>query len=139
MKYLDTSVIIAAVRSNDPHHEACAKLLLSGEDLATSTHALMECFSVLTGGGASRLDPDHAALVLEVNLTKRVQVVSLSPREIFQLLKLSRERGVRGGAIYDFQHLAAARKASAEVLHTLDVSDFRAFARPGDPRIEKPG
>jgi predicted nucleic acid-binding protein len=139
MRYLETSVIIAAVRANDPHHDACARLLRSDEELATSTHALMECFSVLTGGGASRIDPDHAALVLEANLTKRVQMVSLSPREVFHLMKLCRERGVRGGAIYDFQHLAAARKASAEVLHTLDVTDLRAFAREGDPRIEMPG
>ena len=138
MKYLDTSVIIAAVRANDPHHEACAKVLQSGEELATSTHALLECFSVLTGGGASRIDPDHAALVREANLMKRVQVISLSPRGVFHSMKLCRERGVRGGAIYDFQHLAAARKASAEVLHTLDVTDFRAFARSGDPRIEMP-
>ena len=47
-------------------------------------------------------------------------------------------RGVRGGAIYDGLHLAAARKAGAEIFFKLDLRDFRSLARPGYPRIEKP-
>lgn len=47
-------------------------------------------------------------------------------------------RGVRGSAIYDWLHLAAARKAGAEVLLTLELRDFRSLARAGDPRIEMP-
>ena len=47
-------------------------------------------------------------------------------------------RGVRGGAVYDLLHLAAARKAKAEVFVTLDARNFQALARPGDPRIESP-
>jgi len=46
-------------------------------------------------------------------------------------------RGVRGGAIYDWLHLAAARKEGAEVFFTLDLRDFQSLAQPGDPRIEK--
>jgi predicted nucleic acid-binding protein len=139
MRYLDSSVLIAAMRSDNAHHEACARLVLSGEDLATSAHALMEAFSILTGGHSRpRVDAADAAQILEENLSKRFQIVSLSPREIFQMLKLCRSRGVRGGAIYDFQHLTAARKAGAEVLHTLDFGDFQSFARNGDPRIELP-
>jgi predicted nucleic acid-binding protein len=45
---------------------------------------------------------------------------------------------VRGGAIYDWLHLAAARKAGAEVFITLDQRDFQSLMRPGDPRIEMP-
>lgn len=138
MNYLDSSVIIAAVRASDPDHGPCAALLLSGKKLATSAHTLMECFSVLTGGGPSRVDPGVAAHVLEANLLKRVQILTLSPKEVLQMLKLCRERGVRGGAVYDFQHLATAKKAEAEVLFTLNMTDFRAFSRRGDPRIEKP-
>ena len=47
-------------------------------------------------------------------------------------------RGVRGGAIYDWLHLAAAREAGAQVFFTLDLRDFQSLARPGDPRIEMP-
>ena len=47
-------------------------------------------------------------------------------------------RGVRGGANYDWLHLAAARKARAEVLFILNLRDFQALARPGDPLIRIP-
>lgn len=139
MKYLDSSVIIAAVHKGEADHEACARLLTSGEELVTSVHAVMEVFSVLTGGGRGfRIDPEEATRVIEANLSKRVQILSLGPKEAFQMLRLCRSRGVRGGAVHDFHHLAVARKAMAEVLHTLDTSDFEAFRRDGDPRIGKP-
>ena len=47
-------------------------------------------------------------------------------------------RGVRGGANYDWLHLAAARKAGAEVFFTLNLRDFQALARPGDPLFRIP-
>ena len=47
-------------------------------------------------------------------------------------------RGVLGGAIYDWLHLPAARKAGAEVFFTLDLRDFQSLARPGDPLVEVP-
>ena len=47
-------------------------------------------------------------------------------------------RGVRGGAVSVLLHLAAARKAKAEVLLTLDARNFRALTKPSDPRIENP-
>lgn len=53
-------------------------------------------------------------------------------------LRACEERGVRGGAVYDWLHLAAARKAGATRLITLDARDFQAISRPGDPAIETP-
>ena len=35
-------------------------------------------------------------------------------------------------------HLVAARKCGAEVLLTLDLRDFQALVRKGDPRVEAP-
>ncbi|WP_367872412.1 type II toxin-antitoxin system VapC family toxin [Luteolibacter sp. Populi] len=139
MKYLDSSILVAALQTNDAQHEPCARLLSTGGEFATSSHALLETFSILTGGSSRpRVTADDAIQLLEENVGKSFQIVSLSPRELFQMMKLCRARGVRGGAIYDFQHLAAANKAGAKVLHTLDVGEFRAFAREGDPKIEKP-
>lgn len=141
MKYVDSSILVAAMRGGEAHHEACAELVISGEPLATSSHALMELFSILTGGGNSRprVDADDAVQIIEENVVKRLQIVSLSPKEIIQTMKLCRERGVRGAAIYDFHHLACARKAGATVLHTLDQRDFQSFSREGDPEIRRPG
>jgi hypothetical protein len=67
-----------------------------------------------------------------------VQIVTLSGKETMAALADCEGRGVRGGAVYDFLHLVAARKAGVERLLTLDVSHFQALSHPGDPRMEAP-
>jgi hypothetical protein len=47
-------------------------------------------------------------------------------------------RGVRGGVIFDWLQLAAARMASAERLSALDPRDFQWLVPPSDPRIAMP-
>ncbi len=47
-------------------------------------------------------------------------------------------RGVRGGAIFDYLHLVATRKAKAGRLYTLNVAHFHAFYRPSDPVVLHP-
>lgn len=57
------------------------------------------------------------------------------------MLRAMREaegRGVRAGANFDYLHLAAARKAKATRLYTLNVSNFRSFHRAADPAIVHP-
>lgn len=63
---------------------------------------------------------------------------TLTGKDLVDALKAAHHRGVRGGAVYDWLHLAAARKAGAEVFFTLNVRDFRALTRPGDPVIQSP-
>ena len=67
-----------------------------------------------------------------------MQLVSLSGKDVVAALAGAEARGVRGGAVYDLLHLVAARKVGAARLLTLDVRDFQALVRPGDPRIESP-
>jgi len=102
-------------------------------------HALAETFSILTGGRQGRrLGASAAVRLIEISVSPYVQPLSLSGKEVLAALAECEVRGVRGGAIYDWLHLAAARKAGAEVLFTLDLRDFQSLARPGDPRIETP-
>ena len=54
------------------------------------------------------------------------------------MLAEAHDRGIRGGAIYDYQHLVCARKSGAATLLTLTTKDFLALARPGDPEIQSP-
>ena len=79
------------------------------------------------------LDPDeahHAACD---------RVVAAGGNKIYvHALAECQSRGIRGGAVHDWLHLAAARKAGAKVLYTLDPRDLQALARAGDPRIETP-
>lgn len=135
---LDTSVVLASLNPDEPHHAACDRLLSKGGH-AVYLHALAETFSVLTGGSQRRrLSPALAVTLIEESVLPFVRVQTLSAKDMMGALAECQARGVRGGAIYDLLHLAAARKAQVERLVTLDRRDFQALAQPGDPRIEAP-
>ena len=137
--YLDSSILVAAVTDIEPYHEPCAALLLGKTPLRVRPHALAETFSALTGGRlALRLSATTAARLIEVNILPRVSLADLTAAELMRALRDSEARGVRGGAIHDYLHLATARKVKAESLYTINVRHFRAFHRPGDPEIVHP-
>jgi predicted nucleic acid-binding protein len=66
--------------------------------------------------------------MVDVNVAKRLTLVSLTPTEIAAALKTAASVGARGGAIYDVLLLAAARKCGADRIHTLNYRHFAAFA-----------
>lgn len=135
---LDASVIVAAIDAADPNHDACRSLILSAKFSARS-HALSETFSTLTGGRlAVRVPVGEAASLLRRWVAPRLSVTVLETDDLLRAYEESSACGVRGGAIYDYLHLVAARKARAPKLYTLNVSDFRSFHRPGDPEIVHP-
>ena len=135
---LDSSVIVAAIDGEDPDHPACRRLLLSAK-FSIQAHALSETFATLTGGRlAIRVPATDAASLLRRWVAPRLAVTTLAPDDLLLAFDESSARGVRGGALYDYLHLVAARKARAPVLYTLNVSDFRSFHRPGDPEIVHP-
>lgn len=135
---LDSSVLVAALRETEAHHEHCAPLLLR-RGLSVWVHALSETFSTLSGTpGKERLSAKIATRSIELSVLPRVQRVALDDEEYLDVLRTAESVGVRGGAIYDFLHLRAARKARADVFYTLNIGDFRALARPGDPHILHP-
>jgi predicted nucleic acid-binding protein len=135
---LDTSIIVASLDPDEPHHAACDRLVGRGGHVLHA-HALAETFSILTGGRhGRRLAASQAAELLDASVLPFVSLVALTGRETVAALQACEARGVRGGAVYDWLHLAAARKAGAARLITLDAGDFRAIARPGDPTIETP-
>lgn len=136
--FLDSSVLVAALVEDEPHHTACLHLLAQKEAAAWS-HALAETFSTLTGGRLGlRVASDVASELIELSLAPRLRMVELTALDIVKALRQTEVVGVRGGAFYDYLHLAAARKSGAEVLYTLNARHFMALARSGDPRIELP-
>jgi len=135
---VDSSVLVAALDGGDPDHEACRKLLLA-EKLHARPHALSETFSTLTGGRlAIRISAEDAAKILRQQMAPRLKISELSESDLLEAFDESQRRGVRGGAIYDFLHLVAARKAGAKKFYTLNLDDFRSFHRSGDPEIAQP-
>ena len=135
---VDSSVLVAALRASEPHYAACTAVLDRG-GLSIYFHALTETFSTLTGGRVSpRITAAQAAQLIEVGILPFVEGVNLTAREYLAAMREAESRGVRGGAIHDYLHLLAARKAGAVKLYTLNISDFRSFHRPGDPEIVHP-
>ena len=133
---LDTSVIVASLDSDEPHHIACDRLLARGGHKAYA-HALAETFSILSGGRHSRrLRPSLVAKLIEDSVLPYVELVHLTGNETMKAIADSERRGVRGGAIYDLLHLMAARKAGVDTLMTLDVRDFESLSKTGDPAIK---
>lgn len=136
--HIDTSVLVAAIVSSEEHHEAC-DALLDRPEVTAYTHALGETFNVLTGGRkVFRLSPGEAVELIEKDYLPGLNMVLLTSREYLGALRACEARGVRGGAIFDYLHLVAARKAKARRLYTLNVSNFRAFHRSDDPEIVHP-
>ena len=64
---------------------------------ASTSHALLETFSTLTGGKLGvRVTPDLAARMLSETILPRVSVIELSTAEIVDALRVAESRGVRG-------------------------------------------
>lgn len=134
----DTSILVSSLIPDDPDHETCHRLL-EGGGLRIYLHAIAETFSTLTGGRESiRVDPATAAELIEQSIIPFVVTVPLPVREILNAVQTAHTCGVRGGAIYDFLHLAAARLARVDRVFTLNLRHFRSFHRTGDPEIVHP-
>jgi predicted nucleic acid-binding protein len=135
---LDSSVLVAALASDELKHAECLARLLTGGNCIYS-HALLESFSTLTGGKLGvRVTADFAVRMLSETVLPRVTVIELSSSEIIAALGIAQSRGVRGGCVYDYMHLVAAKKANASVIHTLKMDDFLHLRRGDDPEVQLP-
>lgn len=137
MSFVDSSILIESLVAGQPHHRRCAELVDEATD--TATHCLAETFSQLTGGRLGfRVAPAEAARLIRQR-TSGLRPISLSGAQMLALLDDTPRRGARGGAIYDLLILEAARLADAEVVWTLNLSDFRALAPDLDVRSPDAG
>lgn len=135
---LDSSVLVAALASDELKHTECLALLLKGGNCIYS-HALLETFSTLTGGKLGvRVTADFAARMLSETVLPRVTVIDLSSEENVAALAIAQARGVRGGGVYDSMHLVAAKKAKVTMIHTLNLEDFLHLRRVDDPEVQLP-
>ncbi len=125
--FVDTSVLVEALVEGAAHHAACAAALRDAE--MTASHCLVETFSILTGGRLGFRVPAEATAKLIRYHTTRLHLVTLSGPETLGLLAKAKTSGVRGGAIYDFLILEAARQADASRVLTLNLKDFMPLAR----------
>ncbi len=135
---LDSSVLVSALCAEDDHHAACQKVLLSSKSHVFA-HTFTETFSTLTGGRLGfRVPASDAAQILREQIAPKLLAIQLDADELLQAFGEAESRGIRGGAIYDYLHLFSARKSGAKRFYTLNLTDFLAFHRPGDPEIVSP-
>ena len=139
MKFaLDSSVLIAALHNEQPNHQECLALFTNNTPIVAA-HGLVETFSTLTGGKLGfRRPPALVAQILAEDIAPLIECVQLTTQDIIASMVETEPRGIRGGAIYDYLHLAAARKAGADRFYTLNMRHFEAFHRTGDPEIAHP-
>jgi len=100
----------------------------------TRTHSLAELFSALTGRGIEILTADGtlkhkrfsmvAAAEVVKQVRARLEFVDLSPDEVIFAIQRAEKLNAQGGRIHDLLHAAAADKAKADELWTLDRNDF---------------
>ena len=135
----DSSVLIAALLPSEDHHAASAALLNGDVTIVVHVHALNETFATLTGGSLGfRVDANLTARLIRERIIARASMIVLDADDVTAALDQARAHGVRGGAVYDYMHLVAARKGQADVLYTLNLADFHNLKREGDPEIRSP-
>lgn len=131
--YLDTSVLVASLLEDHPHHGSAASMLqaVSEKKVAaiTCAHTLAELYSVLTRTPFTpRIYPSEAWMLIEQNILPTIQVVALTAAEYISLVKDSASAGHIGGTLYDSIHLFAARAHNCDRVYTLNVREFRSLA-----------
>ena len=84
------------------------------------------------------MDADLTARVIRERIVACATLIVLNSEEVIDALAEARIHGVRGGVVYDYMHLVAARKGDADFLYTLNLADFKALRREGDPEIRRP-
>jgi predicted nucleic acid-binding protein len=135
---IDTSTLVASLISAEAFHQESLRLLETNAH-AIFDHGLSEAFNTLTGGRIKpRFRSSDASRLISSNVTEKTQVLHLPLEARLAAFDEAEARGVRGGAIYDYLHLVAARFHGLEKLHTLNTNHFKSFWRPGDPAIEHP-
>jgi predicted nucleic acid-binding protein len=119
MVYWDSSALIDALEKPEVRDK------LSGPNHFTRVHTLAEVFSTLTGGRLRfRCLPDDALEMIE-ELSRDLVFVELGYADTFAALRKAQQLGVQGGRVHDLLHVAAAQKAKADKIWTLNLSDFK--------------
>lgn len=132
---VDTSVVVAALVSwHESHHAARAALEQAMEGtpgIIVPVDVLVETYSVLTRLPAPhRLSPADAYRLLRENF-HRSKTTALLGKDAWTFLESLAATNVAGGTVYDARIVAAARKAGANRILTMNVRHFERLVPDG--------
>ena len=126
----DTAVIIPALVDQLPNHEAAfaayARFSSDPERACCSTHALAECYAVLTTLPLPRrILPDEARRLVEESVSGRLDVIELGSADYAAAMEAVSSRGAGSGIVYDALHVQAAVKAGCTRIYSYNLPHFR--------------
>jgi predicted nucleic acid-binding protein len=124
--FFDTSVLVAALLPDHPHHARSFPLLASAtrKQAACAAHSLAEVYSTLTRyPGKERMSAEAAGLMVQ-GIEHRLTLVWLNADEYSAAIRRLARLGIVGGAVYDGMIAACALKAGADHLYTWNVRHF---------------
>lgn len=136
----DTSVLVAALVEDHPHHSRAVWWLRTRRSLEriAAWHAYAETWAVLTAMPIEpRVTGEVAGAVLD-RLRRTIHLVPVKPATYLAASARCSARAVRSGGIYDALHLLTAEAEGADLLLTFNEQDFRRLAEPRGPRIVAP-
>ena len=138
----DTSVLVAALLKQHPHHSIAFPRLREVHDGllqgCITTHGIAELFATLTALPLKpRLAPVDAKNIIAKSVLKHFILIPLGADDYRDAMDLASERNLSSGAIYDALHIVGSRIAACDMLYTLNLRHFQAMA-PGDPLISGP-
>jgi predicted nucleic acid-binding protein len=123
----DASVLIPAMVDQLTNHHRCfttfAEYSSSPHKGFCSAHTLAECYSVLTTLPLRRrISPQDAQQLIHENLSERLTVVSLRPKDYIKALDRVSEGHGMGTTVYDVLNLIAAERSDCERIFTFNGS-----------------
>jgi predicted nucleic acid-binding protein len=126
----DTSVIVAALLAGHGHHAAAHPWLSRAKarsiEMLVSGHSLAEVYAVGTRLPAQpRITAEMAWQLLQENIIKCAQLVTLSAADYGALVEDLSLHGMTGGVVYDAVIARAASLAQADCLLTFNVHRFQ--------------
>jgi predicted nucleic acid-binding protein len=139
--FLDTSVLVAAVRTADLRHAASNELVVkcSPENATCAAHTLAEVYASLTGmRPPNRFRPEQAMQLVD-EFRGKFRCVELTADEVVDTAREIAGLGLMGGIIYDALLLTCARRVNADRIYTWNVRHFRMVAPDLAGRIVEPG
>jgi predicted nucleic acid-binding protein len=126
-RFLDSSVLVAAVLEEHEHHQR-SFLALSKANRSSAfcaAHSLAEVYATLTRyPGKQRLSAEQALLALSA-FEGRLTIVALEASEYSAAIRRLAAIGITGGTIYDALIAACALRAKADVLYTWNLGQFQ--------------
>jgi predicted nucleic acid-binding protein len=139
--FLDTSVLVAAVRTADLRHADSHELVQKcrPDNSSCAAHTLAEIYASLTGmRPPNRFRPEQAMLVVD-GFRAKFRCVELTADEVLNTARGIAGLGLMGGIIYDALLLTCARKVNADRIYTWNVRHFQMVAPDLAGRVAEPG